>query len=81
MSKLPASESSARIADVQSEFLKLEDPLSEHLRGRIVELITTLVDAQIDDVLSAEPECCWRSAGARSPKTRLIGATPWSSWA
>ena len=54
MSKLPASESSARVADVQSEFLKLEDPLSEHLRGRIVELITTLVDAQIDDVLGAE---------------------------
>lgn len=54
MKKAISPATSGRISDVSLEFSKLADPLSEHLRGRISEMITALVDAQIDDVIGVE---------------------------
>jgi putative transposase len=54
MEKATSPQSQVREADISAEFLGVSDSLSEHLRGKIAELIVGLVDAQIDDVVGAE---------------------------
>lgn len=48
-----ASATKIRPATVE-ELLGLSDSLQEHLRGRIVELVTALFDAEIDEAIGAE---------------------------
>jgi putative transposase len=54
MEKTTSPQSQVREADISAEFLSLSDTLSEHLRGKIAELIAGLVDAQIGDVVGAD---------------------------
>lgn len=53
MEKANSSKEGERIA-APPQFLRLADPLSEHLRGRVVEMIVQLAEAEIDEVLGVE---------------------------
>ncbi len=44
----------ARIEEVVPEFMKLTDPLSEHLRGMVVDAIVKFARAEIDDALGVD---------------------------
>ena len=53
MKKVTSATPVARVPDVPAEFLRLSDPLSEHLRGMVLEAIVAFARAEIDEALLA----------------------------
>lgn len=54
MKKATSVDSRPRVEEVPAEFMKLSDPLSEHLRGMVVDAIVAFARAEIDEALGAD---------------------------
>lgn len=54
MKKAISDDSPARVGAVSPEFMNMTDPLSEHLRGMVVNAIVAFARAEIDDALGAD---------------------------